>query len=243
MITVACVLRSGGDFVPLDVAQLASGVARNLSQPFRFKCLTDVVKDVQRLELEPDRVTIEPLAHDWPGWWSKLELFETVDDVVLCLDLDTIIVGDPSPIIEAVQGKGGLHMLQDFYRPHLLQSGIMAWTGDMFWPIEAFYEVLKHGAHFAPHSGALRLIDRGVTYRGDGEWLHHTAKALERNVSAIQDHVSGIYSYKVHVKDSGLPEDARLVCFHGKPRPRDVADERWVREHWTADNQIVGAAI
>ena len=40
-----------------------------------------------------------------------------------------------------------------------------------------------------------------------------------------------VVSYKVHCKD-GLPKDARLVKFHGKPRIHDCNDP-WVQEAWT----------
>jgi hypothetical protein len=40
----------------------------------------------------------------------------------------------------------------------------------------------------------------------------------------------GIYSYKVDC-ENGLPEDAKVVCFHGKPYIQDVEDS-WVKENW-----------
>ena len=46
---IACVLKSGGDFLPAE----------------EFICLTDLDLDCQTLALD----------HDWPGWWSKIELF------------------------------------------------------------------------------------------------------------------------------------------------------------------------
>ena len=39
-----------------------------------------------------------------------------------------------------------------------------------------------------------------------------------------------VLSYKVHVKLNGLG-DARLVYFHGVPKPSDLQDD-WVKEHW-----------
>src|SRR6185437_8074786 len=59
MLTVACVLKSGGVYTPEYVERLRSGVGQHLDH-YKFVCLSDV--DV------PDRI---PLENDWPGWWSK----------------------------------------------------------------------------------------------------------------------------------------------------------------------------
>ena len=40
-----------------------------------------------------------------------------------------------------------------------------------------------------------------------------------------------LVSYKKHVRGGSLPEEARLVSFHGKPDPEDV-DEDFVKRCW-----------
>lgn len=40
-----------------------------------------------------------------------------------------------------------------------------------------------------------------------------------------------ICSYKLQVLQRGLPDDCRIVAFHGRPKPHEVADE-FVKEHW-----------
>ncbi len=40
-----------------------------------------------------------------------------------------------------------------------------------------------------------------------------------------------VASYKVDCKN-GLPEDARVVRFHGKPRPHEVNQRIWMKEYW-----------
>ena len=84
---VACVLRSGGIYSPEWVRKLRDGVARQFTVPHRFVCLSDV--DVSAI---CERI---PLVEDWPGWWSKIELFRSglFDDTVLYFDLDTVPVG------------------------------------------------------------------------------------------------------------------------------------------------------
>ena len=42
-----------------------------------------------------------------------------------------------------------------------------------------------------------------------------------------------VLSLKAHrVRDTGLPPAARIVYFHGTPKPHEVAHLPWIREHW-----------
>ncbi len=42
-----------------------------------------------------------------------------------------------------------------------------------------------------------------------------------------------IVSYKWYVKQYGMPDDCRIVHFHGRPRPHEVvADEAFMKKHW-----------
>src|SRR6056297_1694046 len=92
MITVACVLKSGGDFDVRDVWALQEGVTSHLHEPHRFVCLSDV--DIEGVD------TI-PLVHGWPGWWSKMELCRpgAVMGPLLFCDLDMVIIDDLAPLI------------------------------------------------------------------------------------------------------------------------------------------------
>jgi hypothetical protein len=33
-----------------------------------------------------------------------------------------------------------------------------------------------------------------------------------------------VFSYKAHIRDRAVPPSARVVCFHGKPRPWEVEE-------------------
>jgi hypothetical protein len=124
MITIATVLRSGGEYLPEHVAALRDQCAQ-FAPAHRFVCLTDLHG---RLDCE----TIA-LDHDWPGWWAKMEVFK-VPGPVLYFDLDTVIVRDISPIIE-LAGDDHFVILRDFYRGrinrHAMQSSMMWWNGDV----------------------------------------------------------------------------------------------------------------
>ncbi len=86
--TVVTVLRSGGDFRPEHVQALHRQVLQWAPSGTEFVCLTDV---------GVDGVACLPLEYDWPGWWSKIEMFRP--DIAnylgdfLFTDLDNVIVG------------------------------------------------------------------------------------------------------------------------------------------------------
>ncbi len=198
MLTVACVLRSGGCYTAEYVEKLRAGVARHLTMDHRFVCLSDVPVPCERVAL----------THNWPGWWSKLELFKLAPPV-LYFDLDTVIVDSLSDVARVAR-EHPLIVLRDFYREKGFGSGMMAWATDQ----SATYE--KFAAY--PHGIMGRLGGRG-----DQGFLEETV--ARSAVRLWQEELPGhVVSYKVHVRDKEFPANARVVCFHGKPKPHEVKD-------------------
>ena len=82
--------------------RLQRNVAR-FSPPHRFVCLSDVpIKDVETV----------PLKHDWPGWWSKMALFDpAIEGDIFCTDLDNVFLGPLDDILgvrpTAPRARGG----------------------------------------------------------------------------------------------------------------------------------------
>ena len=213
MITVACVLRTGGVFTREWVWALKRGLARNLEH-FDFIVLTDdtAVEPYWRV----------PLQTDWPKWWSKLEVFRPglfeAGTQVLYLDLDTLPVADLSPIATT---PVHFAMLRDFYHPQFAQSGVM-----MFEPSDLTAAVWERAQRSIAH-----VMRR---YRGDGEFLHAATNELatvHSSAARLQDLFPGrVVSYKVHARQ-GVPPNALLVCGHGNPRFNTPA-AGWAYEQW-----------
>lgn len=92
-------------------------------------------------------------------------------------------------------------------------SGFMIWNGDWSWLHKQFTPSCDIPVHYY-------------------EQAYTSAKLVENEIYVyeVQDYVDGIYSYKRHCKH-GLPDDARVVLFHGDPRPKD-APEEWVRRYY-----------
>ena len=213
MITVACVLKSGRftsaayteGYTPNDVARLKKMVADNLG-PHRFVCFSDVDVPCERIALK----------HNWPGWWSKLELFaEPFEDTVLYLDLDTVVAG---PLDELLAYPHQFTMLRGFKHGHLAASGMMAWTGD--------YSHL-HRAFEADPDRWMNLY-RVMPRLGDMAFIS------ERQAPAHywQDlFPARIFSYKLELAERPRPADARVVLFHGQPK--GAGSTGWVHTIWS----------
>lgn len=203
MLTVACVLKKGGDYNAEYVKILLKSVLRHSHEDIECICLTDTYAT--------NAVTLQ---NNWSGWWSKIELFKIPGPVVY-FDLDTVIINDLTPIYDLVRDEKEkrIWMLKPFGMHEIMASGIMAWSGD--------WSELHDTFDYKTHS---------FQFRGDQDYLSDKLIG-EKNVEFIQTKVSGIYSYKYHCR-TALPNDARIVCFHGRPRPVNVKTD-WMKMHWT----------
>ena len=207
MLTVACVLKSGGIYDASWVARLRDGVARHLRMEHEFVCLSDV-------DVPCDRI---PMVKDWPGWWSKIEAFR-LPGPVLYFDLDTAIVDDLGDIADAARSHQ-FSILRDFYRgADTFGSGVMAWRAfDAGFVYDKFRE--------SPELFMMTCRDGG-----DQRFLEFVFD--RRKVARWQDMVGAqIVSYKVHCRN-GIPPNARVVCLHGRPKFGDMPADDPVRQAW-----------
>lgn len=187
------------EYKPMHVQTLARQVAEQ--SPFaEFLCLSDVsVPGVNTL----------PLANKWPGWWAKMNLFDpALKGDILFMDLDTVVVGP----LDDVEGITDLALLRDFYRDgKKLKEGLG--SGLMFLPEAARAQVWDEW--IANPNFNMRLYARS----GDQGLLE---KFYLNSAKRVQDLVPGqVVSWKVHCQH-GVPQEARVICFHGKPRPWEV---------------------
>lgn len=212
MLTVLCVLRSGGGYDAEWVRKLRDGVARNLTIPYRFACLSDCEVPCERI----------PLVHDWPGWWSKIELFRpgVITGPTLYLDLDTVITGKLDEIAEISYPFAAL---RNFHQPDYIGSGVL-WFRDAESVPHGVYEKFKRmpDAYIAHHERV-----RVGSHLGDQAFIWD---ALGGQIPFLTDEFKGVYSYKYHAK-AHLPDDAKVICFHGEPRLHQVKSP-WIERCW-----------
>lgn len=219
MITVACVLRSGGRYDASWAAKLRNGVARHLMVPHRFVCLTDLPRDVEAAGMEAI-----PLPEPWPGWWAKMCLWAPSAGLTgrtLYLDLDTVIVGS----LDAIAAHPHrFTMAHEFYRPGLLCSTAMAWTGDWSRLYRAFA---------ADPAGIMARYDGPLPGGRIGDQAFCEDVLSSHPVSTFRDLFGekSVASYKVHCAN-GLSGEETVVSFHGSPKQDRLLHVDWIRENW-----------
>lgn len=184
------------------VDALRAGLRSNLAAPHRIHLITDAAAS-----LHPGTLC-RPADRTLTGWWQKLLLFKPGmfpdGERVLYLDLDTTIVGR----LDDIAGYDGrFAILRDFYRPTGYGSGVMAWRAGF-------------GAHiWETWNAAGRPMPPG----GDQQWIEQCVPDADR----LQPLFPGqIVSYKADCA-RGVPAGARLVCFHGRPKPHELGAPWW----------------
>ena len=203
----------GDKYPDYFVQRLQKSVQENLQLPHKFVCITDrQINDVETM----------PFPDDFPGWWAKVSLFrwDTMADRNLWLDLDVVITGDITKMVEryskstlatplnwAASGHGGC------------QSSVMLWAKN--YNVRQVYDLYDHTD---PRLGNWPPTTENNAVWGDQEWITELRNAGRIQVVPIE---SGVYSYKYHVRGNGLPDDARIVVFHGDPKPDQVKGETW----------------
>ena len=206
MTTFACLYRTGGDYDFGHVRALRLMVGDYSRLGIRFACLSDRV--------HPDLL---PLEKAYPGKWSMAELFKLTGPVIVT-GLDTVIVGDIDPLIRLAETctEDDFWMIRSFANQRKHASGIMIWNGDWSWLWKEYkYKKVRETYKLEQRYTTDKLHSRGV------------------RIKTIQNEISGIYSYKKHCR-GGLPEDARIVLFHGNPRPHKVKSG-WVPKRYPYD--------
>ena len=216
MLNIVCVLKSGGDFGPEDYKRLRNSLLETQGHGY-FYCLIAITD--MKLEREYQSEHVLPLQHDLPGWWSKMEAFG-ITGPTLFLDLDTVIVGDIEPLAYSIcHESNGRFMMLRRWKKEGWGSGIMGWNGDWSWMLREF---LTEEKHFMCRR-TWEMVGGRDSYRGDQDWISTVIERRKNTeIVAAQDFCPGIYSYKHHVRGKGIPKDARIIYFHGRPRPAEV---------------------
>ena len=214
--TVICVLKSGGDFDVGYVQKLRNMVERNTTIPYKFLCLTD-------FDIPAEVCDSVKLERNYTGWWSKIELFrkgviETKRAVYF--DLDTVIVGNIDDVLDLKTDFGALQPWNEKNRSMgMCASGMMSWScngsGDFSFIYNEFE--IKKSKDFPS---------------GDQHYINYSLKKHGTQFEPLQNLVKGIYSYKRNIRGGRLPKDAKIICFHGKPRPNKLMDISWVKNNW-----------
>lgn len=103
------------------------------------------------------------------------------------------------------------------------------------WALEHFGELALPKHPYEPWSiNGVVLFGGGnpdIYNRWDGENDMDWMRSFPH--SRIDDLWPGrVVSFKAHVRKKPFPQDARIVYFHGDPKPNELDNEPWVKLHW-----------
>jgi hypothetical protein len=203
MINVVCVLRQGG-VVGYDaswVEKLQNTVARNLTLPYKFICLSDCDVPCERIPLET--------AGD--GFWAKMQLFKPgiFTGPVLYIDLDTVICQNIDEIVINVSREQFVMWVEPDKQIH--SSAMMWWQGDYsnLWDLYKSKNISHWKEKYAkpPLYGDQALISENVKHtlfvdHVPAEWFHVVKK---HDDSLDLSKVKILHFRKAHTKPSTLP--------------------------------------
>ncbi len=195
-----CVYKQGGVYTTEYVNILYEKFKKNISEDIEFLCLSDC----------EDSIGYTPLKYSWAGWWSKIELFRPdIKDDILYLDLDSIICGNLDDIINTCKKNEKPIMLSDFYFNERHASGMM-------WLPKKHRDIVWNNWI----DNQKDIIER-CKKRGDGD-QKFIAECFGKNTLRWQELVPDqIFSYKIHCSNI-KPKNARIVCYHGIPKPHQT---------------------
>lgn len=223
MVTVLC-MKWGWRYGPEYVDRLRAMVARRLGRSHRFVCLTD---DPDGIDASVECRPLPPLELE-PAWerspWRKLSCLsaELADlaSPILFLDLDVVLV-------DAIDGffehPGSFCIIENW-----TQRGRGIGNSSVF-----RFEAGRHAevlTHFRAH--AAEVVER----------FANEQTFLSRHVPELTFWPSGwCRSFKHHCLPSPplrpfraaqVPEGARIIVFHGQPKPPDAARGVWPGRRW-----------
>lgn len=236
MVTIVC-MKWGEAFTASHVNTLYASVLRNMEEPFQFVCLTE-----DRRNLAPG-IAVCPIPdlglpeRAWRrGCWPKLGVFAPhlfpLDDVVLFLDLDIMVLDSLAPFIAVVRARRHL-VLQREWNPvlwSLLPLRLRPDRGGQssvfgFFPGNA-EQVFDN---FLANSDVI-----SATFRNDQTYL---TKAFGNRSYWPDDFCVSfkrscvwLYPFNLLFPVVRRPKKARILIFHGKPRPWETLVEngqRW----------------
>lgn len=213
MLTVACVwVKANVPYSVEYVTNLRSMVAKHLTRPYEFVCLTD------RPWLLPVGIRAIPISHSAkvPGWWAKVRLFDAdrFSGRVLYLDLDSLVVDGLEAVVDypapfallphagTFQPRTGHRIVRKF------NSSVMVWD-----------------AGVPPVFGDVTALAR--EYWGDQDALGELAPEAAT--------MPGRWFPRLSELDGAAPQPPAKVVLVKKPKNHIAADlYPWVGNAWRA---------
>lgn len=229
MITVVCwkwtQKRYRSKFGPQQVRTLKSMVERNLDLEHRFVCITDDARGLENIDTI--KLWSEPnveLPQGKPNCYRRLRAFapdaaDWLGERILSIDLDVVITDNITPLVDIPDDfkiwgdtaknthyNGGFWLMTAGSRPQVWEQ-------------------------FDPDAPNITK-SRGLV-GSDQAWISYILGGSEQKWGTGD----GVYSFRNHLRqgEKNLPDDARVVFFHGHYDPWDrkvQARNLWIKKHY-----------
>lgn len=221
----------GGDYYSVDyVNRLYRACRRNTTIPFDFVLYVGPEAEKPGRCAGIDRaIRIVPVG--LPFWWCGMPWWMKnppgiYTGSILYLDIDQVIVGSLDDLILYPSNHAYMKDYPSFACPPGLENDACVSTslirngaGALIW--EIYEKAGKPIWNPLAGTGQLPMACQGIV----NDPNHYIEKDLFPE--------NWVCSYKLWVLKKGLPEDCRIVSFHGRPKPHEVLGcESWVRENW-----------
>ncbi len=237
MVNIIC-MKWGAKYGPEYVNRLYSMVARNLSIPFRFICLTDNSAGIS------DQVEIFPIPsiginlNGPERGWNKLVTFRKelydIQGQALFLDLDLIIV---SAIDELFELSGSVIIIKDWLkRDGTGNSSVYRFNvgehSQVLTGFQADFEGVKRKFRNEQEYLSAALLTQGAL----SYWPEAWCRSFKRHCMH--------YLPKSLWSAPSIPQGAKIIVFHGHPHPDEAIAGKtgkwyrfakpalWVKNFW-----------
>jgi len=205
-------------------------VAKNLNLPHRFSCITDnpegIDPDIRIIPLWDTFADLPSPTRRGPSCYRRLLAFsdkakDIIGERIFSLDLDCVITDDITPLVDRPEDFvcWGATARNTHYNGGmwLLRAGTRTEVFDTFDPVRS-PEITKNKHIVGSDQGWISYVLNGK----DPKWT--TA--------------DGVYSFRndfVFARNVELPENARIVMFHGRYDPWEARVQNqypWVKGHY-----------
>lgn len=229
-ITVLCV-RFGTKYGREYVERLRNMVARHLTVPYEFVCLTDdpyPIEGVRNIIIE-----VPPYKK---LWWCKVHMFDPslpISGRILYLDLDVVICNNIDKLV--TMGNSMFYGIRDFNRKfhpqwNYLNSSVLSWTHQFQSIIWDKFKADPAGAQtLQGDQDWIWKVSRDKLVFWPDEWIQ-SYKWEIRNRSELTIDV-GKRKFKNVRNDVTVSPNCCIAVFHGDPNPDAVTDS-FVLDNW-----------
>lgn len=217
------------------VNRLHRGIRRNLSLPHRFVCVTD---DGTGLDSGIEVVPIWQDAAEHGGCYRRLRAFgadiaEVLGDRFVWLDLDCVITGSLDALFARTEPlvlwSNGVSTAPYCGSMVMMDAGAAPWVWEEFDYEDCLQSKWATGYVGTDQAWFSALLgpDMPTWTRKDGVYSWRHLPSAKAPAAAARR--------RYGVDAGGLPDDARIVFFHGVVDPSEPAMRRrfpWIEDHW-----------